>query len=132
MQNKLQFKNLLSPILQVTVLLSIRNNYHFAYFCIHTFHDYGKERIVTNDRGHYNSLHIPWRQEGHTGQVKLQSSISLTSRQTSEYISESCIMLGKKSNLFNPYHKKCMAILSTYEAPTVEVNQASLNVSNPE
>lgn len=138
MQSKLQLKNLFCPILQVIVFLSIRNNYHFEYFCIHTFHDYSTERIVTNDRGHYNSLYIPWRQEGHTGQAKLQSSISPTSRQTSEYISESGIMLGKKTNLSNLCHKKYMAILSPYEATqhhreavNVEVNQASLNVSHP-
>lgn len=46
-------------------------------------------------------LHMPWREEGHTGQAKLQSSVSLTSGQNSEYISESCIMPGKKSNLSN-------------------------------
>lgn len=59
MQNKLQLKNLFSPILQVTTLLSIRNKHNFEYFCTHTFcdfHDHGKERIVTKDRVHYNSL----------------------------------------------------------------------------
>lgn len=59
MQNNLQLKNLVFPVLQVTMLLSIRNKHHFEYFCIHTFHvlhDYGKERIVASDKGHYNSL----------------------------------------------------------------------------
>lgn len=84
-------------------------------------------------------LYTPWREEEHTGQVKLQSSVSLASGQTSQCISESCIMLSKESHLSNLYHKKRMAILSTREATqhhrealNVEVTQDSSNVSNPE
>lgn len=83
--------------------------------------------------------YMPWREEGHAGQSKLQSSISLASGQNSEYISESSIMLGTKSNLSNLYHKKCTATLSTHEATqpcrealNVDVTQVYSNVSNPE
>lgn len=126
------------------MLLSIRNKDHFEYFCIHIFHDlhdYGKERILTNDRGHSNSLTLHAMEGGgaHAGQPKLQSSISLASGQNSEYISESSIMLGTKSNLSNLYHKKCTATLSTHEATqhcrealNVDVTQVYSNVSNPE
>lgn len=67
MQIKLQLKNLFSPILQVIVLVSVGNKPHFKYFCIHTFrdhHHYGKERVLMNDRGHYNSVVLHFMEEG--------------------------------------------------------------------